>query len=44
MTFYDASCAAAASALDVPLVTADRQLLAAGLAESPTDIAIRLRL
>lgn len=44
LTFYDASWAAAASALDVPLVTADRQLLAAGLAESPTDIATRLRL
>jgi len=44
LTFYDASWAAAANALKVPLVTADRRLLGAGLAESPTAIARRLRL
>jgi predicted nucleic acid-binding protein len=44
LSFYDASWAAAAAELDIPLVSADRRLLAAGLAESPTEIATRLKL
>ena len=44
LSFYDASWAAAAAALDVPLVSADRRLLAAGLAESPSAVAARLNL
>ena len=36
VSFYDASWAAAARALDVPLVSADQQLLTTGLAESVT--------
>jgi len=44
LSFYDASWAAAARALQVPLISADSRLLAPGLAESPTDIAHRLRL
>lgn len=44
LTFYDACWAAAARRLSVPLVSADRQLLASGLAESPTDAARRLQL
>ena len=44
LSFYDASCAAAAKALEIPLVSADSRLLAADLAESPTAIAHRLRL
>ncbi len=44
LTFYDACWAAAARALTIPLVSADRQLLAAGLAESPREVVARLRL
>jgi len=44
LSFYDASWAAAAQELRIPLVTADRRLIAAGLAESPAEIANRLRL
>lgn len=44
LSFYDAVWAAAARGLQVPLVSADRQLLAADLAESPTDVVGRLRL
>ncbi|MGL5929774.1 MAG: type II toxin-antitoxin system VapC family toxin [Dermatophilaceae bacterium] len=44
LTFYDASWAATAEQLDVSLVSADRRLLATGLAESPTDAVARLRL
>lgn len=44
LSFYDASWAATALELGVPLVSADRRLLAAGLAESPRQIATRLRL
>lgn len=44
LSFYDASWAAAAAALDIPLVSADRRLLAAGLAEPPSDTAARLKL
>lgn len=42
LSFYDASWAAAAKALSVPLVTADRRLLAAGLGETPSVVAARL--
>lgn len=44
LSFYDASWAATASDLGMPLVSADQRLLAAGLAESPSQIARRLRL
>lgn len=44
LTFYDASWAAAAAELGIPLVSADRLLLGAGLAESATDICERLRI
>lgn len=44
LSFYDASWAAAASQLEMPLVIADRQLLGAGLAESPSDTVARLKL
>ena len=44
LTFYDACWAAAAIGVGIPLVSADRQLLAAGLAESPTAITARLGL
>ena len=40
-TFYDASCAALAATLNAPLVTADRELLAAGGIPA-TDFAARL--
>jgi predicted nucleic acid-binding protein len=44
LSFYDANWAAAATELKVPLVSADRKLLDAGLAESPTQACIRLQL
>lgn len=44
LTFYDACWAASANLLQVPLVSADRALLDAGLAESATSITSRLRL
>ena len=44
LSFYDASWAATAIALRVPLVSADRRLLAAGLAETPSSITSRLNL
>ena len=44
LTFYDASWAAAAGELGVSLVSADRQLLRSGLAESPSRIVERLGL
>ncbi len=44
LSFYDASWAAAARELRIPLVSADRRLLAAGLAHSPTEMTTRLRL
>jgi len=44
LTFYDASWAAAAAELKVPLVSADRKLQGAGLAESPTQACFRLQL
>ena len=42
LTFYDASWATAARALGSPLVSADRALLAADLAISPTTAAAAL--
>ncbi|MFT3871789.1 MAG: type II toxin-antitoxin system VapC family toxin [Nocardioides sp.] len=39
LSFYDASWAATAAALDVPLVSADRRLVAAGLAHTASDMA-----
>lgn len=44
LTFYDASWAATADKLNMSLVSADRQLLASGLAESPSDAVVRLKL
>jgi predicted nucleic acid-binding protein len=44
LTFHDAAWAAAARGLGVALVSTDRQLLDAGLAESPTAAARRLGL
>lgn len=44
LTFYDACWAAAAEQLKATLVSSDRQLVAAGLAESPTSTVARLRL
>jgi predicted nucleic acid-binding protein len=44
LTFYDAAWAAAARGLGVVLVSADRQLLGAGLAESATATAQRVGL
>lgn len=42
LTFYDAALAACARALGMALVSADHQLLDAGLAESATQAARRL--
>lgn len=44
LSFYDAAWAAAAEALGVSLISADTQLLDAGLAESLGSVAHRLRL
>ena len=44
LSFHDASWAAAARGLAVPLISADQRLITAGLAESPTMIAQRLKL
>ncbi len=44
LSFYDASWAAASAALKIPLVSADRALIAAGLARSPTQVAAQLQL
>lgn len=44
LSFYDASWASAAAALEIPLVSADRRLLAAGLAQSATEMSSRLGL
>lgn len=43
LTFYDASWAAAAQALDCPLVSADRRLHGQGLAVTASDAAAALR-
>lgn len=44
LSYYDASFASAAAAIGAPLVSADKQLVAAGLAESPVALVRRLRL
>lgn len=44
LSFYDASWAAAAGEMGIPLISADRRLLAADLAESATEITSRLKL
>jgi len=44
LTFYDAAWAATARGLSIPLVSADRELIAAGLALSPSVAAERLGL
>jgi predicted nucleic acid-binding protein len=44
LTFYDAAWAAAAEGLGISLISADSHLLDAGLAESPSSVAERLRL
>jgi predicted nucleic acid-binding protein len=44
LSFYDAGWAAVAAELRIPLISADRRLLKAGLAESPSDITSRLDL
>ncbi|MDP9117439.1 MAG: type II toxin-antitoxin system VapC family toxin [Actinomycetota bacterium] len=44
LSFYDATWAAAAAALGIPLISADRQLIATGLAETPSAVAARLKL
>ncbi|MGH8859958.1 MAG: type II toxin-antitoxin system VapC family toxin [Jatrophihabitantaceae bacterium] len=44
LSFYDASWAATAAALGLSLVSADRHLLAAGLAETPSAVTARLKL
>lgn len=44
LSFYDSCWATAAESFGVTLVSADRQLLAAGLAESPAAAAGRLAL
>lgn len=44
LSFYDASWAAAAGELGIPLISADRRLLASDLAESPTEVTSRLKL
>jgi len=44
LSFYDASWASTAAALGIALVSADRRLLAAQLAEAPSTVATRLQL
>ena len=44
LTFYDSCWAATAEALGISLVSADARLIEAGLAESPADAVLRLRL
>jgi predicted nucleic acid-binding protein len=44
VSFYDASWAAAAAAIGISLVSADRKLVAAGLAETPGAVSSRLNL
>jgi predicted nucleic acid-binding protein len=44
LSFYDASWAATAAALGISLVSADRNLVAAGLAETPSTVTSRLNL
>lgn len=44
LSFYDASWAGTAAALKIPLVSADRRLLSAGLAETASVVVTRLGL
>lgn len=44
LSFYDASWAATAAALKITLVSADRRLLSAGLAETASAVVARLHL
>jgi predicted nucleic acid-binding protein len=44
LSYYDASWAATAEGLGIRLVSADRRLRAAALAESPSEFTTRLRL
>lgn len=44
LSFYDAGWAATSAALRIPLVSADRRLLAAGLAETASAVVERLNL
>jgi len=44
LSFYDANWAAAAGEIGIPLISADRRLLTADLAESATEITSRLKL
>ena len=44
LSFYDASWAATALELSIPLISADRRLVRAELAQSPSEIAARLQL
>lgn len=44
LSFYDAAWAATARALRIPLVSADRRLVEADLAVTPTEVAERLGL
>jgi predicted nucleic acid-binding protein len=44
LSFYDAMFVATARALDCPLVSADKKLLAAGLAEAPSGYTRRIGL
>jgi predicted nucleic acid-binding protein len=44
LTFYDAAFAGAARGLQIPLVTADHELLASGLAERVSAFVHRMRL
>jgi predicted nucleic acid-binding protein len=44
LSYYDAAWAAAARGLAIPLVSADRRLHSAALAETPTEVVARLRL
>jgi predicted nucleic acid-binding protein len=44
LSYYDASFAAAAAAIGASLVSADKELTASGLAESPSALVRRLRL
>jgi len=42
LSFYDATFAATARAMECPLISADHKLLSANLAESPTQYAVRI--
>ena len=44
LSYYDASFASAAAAIGAPLVSADKELIASGLAESPSAFVQRLQL